>query len=134
MNRIQSPKPKTYEGGCLCGAIRFEAIAPALRPHTCSCTICQHHSGSLTLAWVEFARDQVTWTGPGGPPAQWRSSPKSSRAFCAVCGSTIGSLDDAPVIALALGSFDAPNRKELAPTYHSYISKRPKWWRWAADE
>ena len=30
-------------------------------------------------------------------------------------------------VALVLGSFDSANRKELAPEYHSYVGKRPKW-------
>lgn len=122
------PKPKTYEGGCLCGAIRFVATGPAGWPHTCSCKMCQRHSGALTLAWVEFPRERVEWTGPGGAPTVWRSSEKSSRAFCPTCGSTLGAVDDAPTIALLLGNFDANNRKELAPTAHSYVSPRPKWW------
>jgi hypothetical protein len=78
--------------------------------------------------WVEFKQDQVHWNGPGGKPAIWRSSEWSSRAFCKVCGSTIGAIDDKPTIALAVGGFDAPNRKDLAPEFHSYVSKRPKWW------
>jgi hypothetical protein len=122
-------KAKLYEGGCLCGHIRFAATGPALKPHTCSCRLCQRHSGSLTQVWVEFASEQVRWTGPGGQPATWRSSDWSSRAFCPVCGSTLGAIDDKPTLALALGCFDAPNRKELAPQFHSYVSKRPKWWR-----
>lgn len=122
------PKLKMYEGGCLCGDIRFTATAPALKPHTCSCTKCQKHSGALTQMWVEFSAEQVAWTGAGGKPATWRSSAFSSRAFCGICGSTIGAVDDKPTIALTVGSFDAPNRKELAPLFHSYVSKRPKWW------
>jgi hypothetical protein len=119
---------KTYQGGCLCGHIRFEAEGPAGWPHTCSCKLCQRHSGALTLAWVEFPKERVKWIGKGGAPATWRSSEKSSRAFCKQCGGTIGALDDAPVVALVLGAFDAPNRKELAPVGHSYTSARPKWW------
>lgn len=119
---------KTYEGGCLCGAIRFVANGPAQKPHTCSCRQCQRHSGALTQAWVEFSRDQVEWVGSGGEPSRWRSSDWSSRAFCPTCGSTIGAIDDAPTLALTLGTFDAPNRRELAPQSHSHVSKRPKWW------
>lgn len=90
--------------------------------------MCQRHSGALTLAWVEFPADRVAWTGPGGAPATWRSSAKSSRAFCPHCGSTLGAIDDAPVVALVLGVFDSANRRELAPTSHSHRSRRPKWW------
>jgi hypothetical protein len=45
-----------------------------------------------------------------------------------VCGSTLGAIDDAPTVALVLGSFDKPNGKELMPTSHSYRGGRPKWW------
>jgi hypothetical protein len=57
----------------------------------------------------------------------WRSSDYSSRSFCPSCGSTLGAIDDKPVVALVLGSFDSNNRKELAPAYHSFAAKKPKW-------
>lgn len=121
--------PKTLTGGCLCGEIRFEATGPAENPHTCSCTMCQRHSGALTVPWVEFPRDAVAWVGSGGAPKLWRSSDASSRAFCPTCGSTLGAVDDAPVIALVLGVFDKPGAVAMRPTAHSYVSKRPRWWR-----
>ena len=120
--------PKTYLGGCLCGHIRFEAVGPPAKPHTCSCKMCQRHSGALTTTWVEFPKESVKWVGLGGAPSIYRSSDYSSRAFCAKCGSTLGALDDNPVVALVLGVFDSANRKELRPTYHSYKGGRPKWW------
>lgn len=121
-------KPKRYLGGCLCGATRFEAVGVPAKPHTCSCRMCQRQTGSLTAAWVEFPRDAVSWTGPAGMPATWRSSDVSSRAFCATCGSSLGAIDDKPVIALLLGTFDSPNRRELMPAYHAYRGPRPTWW------
>ena len=54
---------KTYKGGCLCGNIRFTAVGTPQKPHTCSCKMCQRHSGSITQAWVEFGKEQVTWDG-----------------------------------------------------------------------
>lgn len=90
--------------------------------------MCQRHSGALKLVWVQSPRDWVEWIGLKGVPATWRSSEKSNRAFCPTCGSTLGAIDDAPTIALVLGMFDAPNRKELAPISHSYTSPRPTWW------
>jgi hypothetical protein len=119
---------QVYRGGCLCGAIRFEAVGVAGNPHTCSCRMCQRHTGAATASWVEFPRDAVTWTGPGGEPSTHRSSDYSSRAFCPTCGSSRGAIDDAPVIALLLGSFDASDAPELRPSYHSYEDERPRWW------
>ncbi|WDZ79539.1 GFA family protein (plasmid) [Ensifer adhaerens] len=121
-------KRSLFTGGCLCGAIRFEARGAPGKPHTCSCKMCQRHSGAPTVAWVEFDKDAIAWTGPGGAPSVYRSSDYSSRAFCPACGSSIGAIDDAPVVALLLGSFDKTNSADLIPTGHSYRSTRPKWW------
>lgn len=118
---------RVYKGGCLCGAIRFEAEGPPLKPHSCSCKMCQRHAGALTLHWVEFPAENVKWTGPGGRPSIWRSSDHSSRSFCKSCGSSLGAIDDKSVVALVLGSFDSNNRRELAPAFHSYAGKRPTW-------
>ena len=54
---------RIYEGGCLCGQVRFVAEGPPLQPHTCSCKMCQRHSGALTLHWVEFPADKVKLRG-----------------------------------------------------------------------
>jgi hypothetical protein len=116
-----------FSGGCLCGQVRFEARGPAGNPHHCSCKMCQRHSGALTATWVEFPRERVTWIGPGGAPSTFRSSEASSRAFCAVCGSSLGALDDAPTVALLLGSFDQNHSTALMPTYHSFEDQRPRW-------
>jgi hypothetical protein len=124
----ETSKPRIFKGGCLCGHIRFEATGPAERPHTCSCKMCQRHSGALTTVWVEFAKDRVKWVGPGGAPSTWVSSEITARAFCPICGSTLGAIDVAPTIGLLTGAFDNAARAELVPTSHSYRGGRPKWW------
>ncbi|MGQ2935247.1 MAG: GFA family protein [Sphingopyxis sp.] len=119
---------KRYSGGCLCGSIRFEAAGAAAKPHTCSCKMCQRHTGALTTAWVEFPTDEISWTGPGGPPSTWRSSDFSSRTFCPTCGSSLGAIDDEPIVALLIGVFDKPDDKALMPISHAFRDCRPKWW------
>ena len=116
-----------YRGGCLCEAIRFEATGPAERPHACSCKSCQRHGGAVTAHWIEFPRDSVRWTGPGGTPATYRSSGYSSRAFCPKCGSSIGAIDDEPTVALLVGVFDDSHAAELNPQYHSFEDSKPDW-------
>ncbi|MDH0648722.1 GFA family protein [Pseudomonas sp. GD03858] len=118
----------TYQGGCLCGRIRFVATGEPRFPHTCSCSQCQRHSGSLTLCWVEFDKAAVGWVAQGGQPSLYRSSELSSRAFCPTCGSSIGAIDDGAVVALLLGCFDDQARPELQPESHSFADCRPAWW------
>ncbi len=124
--------PQTLTGGCLCGHIRFTATGSPDNPHTCSCHMCQRHSGAPTLAWVSYPKSAVVWDGPGGEPSVWRSSDFSQRAFCPRCGSTLGAIDDAPTVGLVTGSFDRPNLISLAPLRHSYTGSRPKWWRFGS--
>lgn len=114
-------------GGCLCGCIRFEATGVPNNPHSCSCSMCQRHSGATSLIWVDYPSASVTWVGEGGAPAVYRSSDDSSRAFCPKCGSTIGAIDDKPVIGLVVGIFDNPKTKQFKPLSHSYKAKCPSW-------
>ncbi|WNK42300.1 GFA family protein [Pantoea agglomerans] len=116
-------------GGCFCGRIRFSAKGEPRFPHTCSCSMCQRYSGSLTLCWVEFDKADVEWTVEGDIPALYRSSEQSSRAFCPTCGSSLGAIDDAPTVGLMLGCFDVKGDKALRPTSHLFTSSRPRWWK-----
>ena len=115
-------------GGCLCGHITFTAVNPA-STHSCSCDFCQKHTGSQTVVWLEFTVDDVEWTGKGGKPAIWRSSTSSNRAFCPQCGSSLGAIDDEPVIALLSGVFDGNQHVAFAPASHSFEDMKPQWWR-----
>ena len=53
----------------------------------------------------------------------------ASSQLCPTCGSTLGAIDDKPVVALVLGSFDSNNRRELAPAFGSFTGKMPSWMR-----
>lgn len=117
----------TLSGGCLCGFIRFNAINP-VSAHSCSCDICQKHSGCQTAVWLEFHSTDVEWTGEGGSPSLYRSSKTSSRAFCARCGSSMGAIDDAPVTALLSGVFDHNECAIFSPQSHSFQDMKPDWW------
>ena len=95
-------------GGCLCGHITFIAANPGAS-HSCSCDLCQKHTGAQS--------------------AVWRSSEDSSRAFCPRCGSSLGAIDDGPIIALLSGVFDQNQDARFAPASHSFEDMKPQWWR-----
>lgn len=114
-------------GGCLCDDIRFLAISPR-NIHSCSCDICQKHTGAQTAVWLEFSAENVEWIGKGGKPAIYRSSDYSSRAFCTKCGSSLGAIDDEPTVALLTGVMDEPAQLALQLEYHSFVDLAPAWW------
>ncbi len=86
--------------------------------------MCRRHTGAPVAAWVEFPAGAVEWSRP---PALWRSSPASSRAFCGACASSLGAVDDAPVVALLVGAFDRAGDAALAPRSQSFRASRPRW-------
>lgn len=77
----------TYEGGCLCGAVRFEADGPLRAVLPCHCTQCRKVSGHFWAA-TSVPHDRFRLTRDDG--LRWyRSSPTARRGFCGRCGATL---------------------------------------------
>lgn len=105
-----------YEGGCLCGKVRFKAARAPLRTGLCHCLDCRKHHGALFHASAIFPRDAVQVEGQTG---QYQG-----RHFCPACGSSVFSCTGEE-IELHLGSFDAPD--QLTPTYELWTLRRESW-------
>lgn len=121
-------------GGCVCGAIRFQASGEPLRVTICHCTWCQRRTGTAFGTEVVYSADQVTLTGE--TPSRYRHrSDESGRwldvEFCPRCGSNLGfTLEAAPGIrTLPAGGFDDPKwiRAERCTTRHVYTRSRREW-------
>ena len=107
---------ETYNGGCLCGAVRFVATGQPYRVGLCHCLDCRKHTGSLFHALAMFPQDAVMVEG------QTRAF--RGRHFCPECGSSVfGCSDDE--IEIALGALDAID--QLKPTYELWTIRREGW-------
>ncbi len=119
-----------YEGGCLCGAVRYAAdrLEPA---GYCHCRMCQKASGAPVVAWTHAPPGAFRWTR--GTPRRYRSSAISTRYFCGDCGSQLASLlTKAPEeVDLNLATLDHP--EAIAPAYHIYTASRVPWLEIADD-
>ncbi len=76
-----------WAGGCICGAIRYEASEPPREAGTCHCHICQQFSGSAYWAFAGFSVSAFRFTK--GEPKIYKSSPIAERGFCRNCGSSM---------------------------------------------
>ena len=114
-----------YPGGCLCGAVRYEARGVARYLCFCHCASCRRAAGAALVPWATFARSQLNITR--GALAQYRSSAEVLRGFCAACGSSLTYLNEARAedIDLALASLDEPGA--LAPTMHMWVEDKLPW-------
>ena len=113
------------EGGCLCGAIRFEAEDAPKWTSYCHCTSCRRQTGAPVAAYAGFDAGKVRFVQ--GEPAYFESSSGVRRGFCPRCGSTL-TFEGARwpgEIHLHVGVFDDP--ASLAPTGQAFAEERLPW-------
>ena len=72
------------QGGCQCGAVRYEADGDPLHHALCHCTDCRASSGAPATAWIAFAEDAVRVTA--GAPVTYAGRGGARRQFCGTCG------------------------------------------------
>ncbi len=83
-----SATTEQFEGGCLCGAVRFIAAGKPKGVYWCHCQSCRRHSGAPVSVFVAF--DSETYSVTKGEITKFDSTPgRTRRGFCARCGSTL---------------------------------------------
>jgi hypothetical protein len=115
----------TFEGGCLCGAVRYRATADPVRGVICHCSMCRKHSGAPALAFVHFLLQSFTWVK--GKPTRYRSSTYAERGFCSKCGSTLTMHEEilSDRVLVTMGSLDEPER--VRPNDHVWTQDQIPW-------
>ena len=76
-----------WEGGCLCGAVRYRSSEGPIRAVSCHCAMCRRWTGAAFATFVHFPAGTFVWEV--GQPTRYRSSAEAERGFCARCGSTL---------------------------------------------
>lgn len=74
-------------GGCMCGAVRFEARLTGHEFGACHCEMCRRWTGSALLG-ITVPVAAITWTG-AEHIARLQSSAWAERAWCSQCGSPL---------------------------------------------
>ena len=103
-----------YEGGCLCGAIRYAASKPPSRTVACHCTFCQRFTGSAYNIEVIFEKEAVELKGDDLRTFDKRSEGSGKTVhvhFCRRCGTTVSlTFERFPTHrAIMRGTLDDPN-------------------------
>ncbi|MEM8646144.1 MAG: GFA family protein [Pseudomonadota bacterium] len=128
------PSDPTFTGGCMCGAVRFEAYGAVRDVGYCHCESCRRHTGAPLVAYVGVAADQVRFSG--APRARYRSSPAVERAFCPECGTSltwegVTQTSGVKVIEFHISTLDHPER--FKPEEHTRYDERISWLEVADD-
>jgi len=115
-------------GGCLCGALRYEARGePSLMGH-CYCADCRKASGSGFIPFMGFASSALRFSGAARQyrsPA-WRGG-EAVRNHCPHCGGLVfgGELGKDDSHTLYAGSLDDPS--SFRPAIAIFTRDRPDW-------
>jgi hypothetical protein len=117
-----------YTGGCLCGALRYEATAaPSYMGH-CYCGDCRKASGSGFIPFMSFPASVIHFIGT----SKVFESPSvrgtvSTRNFCPQCSSLVfgGIMGQSDSFTIYAGSLDDPT--QFKPTMAIFNHGRPDW-------
>ena len=111
-------------GGCACGKVRFTAQVHDDEAYLCHCRMCQRATGSVSIAFKNMRKADVTWVGE---PDWYQSSPIARRPYCAACGTSLGfEFPDSENMDLTVASFDDPAR--FRPVHHFGVESLHRAW------
>ena len=127
---MNKKKRRTYQGGCACGAVRYQLTSAPLFVHCCHCSWCQRESGAAFAlnAMIEADRVELLEGEPEviNTPSARGKGQKISR--CPACQGAVGSnyagAGDA-IRFVRVGTLDEPGR--CPPDIHIYVTTRQSW-------
>jgi hypothetical protein len=113
-----------YQGGCQCGALRYEITGNVKDPVVCHCRMCQKAFGSFGAILASVPARNFRWTR--GQVSTFRSSAIVARGFCRDCGTPLFMQEDGEDIEIAVGTLDNPNA--IPPlARQSAVESRVQW-------
>src|SRR5579871_1177407 len=121
----------SFEGGCACGAIRYQLTKDPMSVHACHCRDCQRLSGSAFALNLWIERKFVETTGP--EPVAYNVPPGSSGKpddvlACPKCGTGLwNKYHAAPgdVVMVRAGTLDEPSL--VTPDIHIFTRSKVPW-------
>ena len=119
---------ETYTGGCLCGAVRYEAKGEPLYCGHCYCGDCRKASGSGFVPFMGFAASAVRFSGETRVfTTRAANGGAADRNFCPVCGGLVfgGIVGQVEQHTIYAGTLDDPSR--FHPTMAIFNRGRPDW-------
>ena len=115
-------------GGCLCGAVRFEAGDVPEEMGICHCGQCRRWASGPYFA---VRGNDVSFEGEENL-GRYRSSDWAERGFCKLCGSSLFyHMHEEPFYMLAVGAFDDQSRFTLKRQV--FIDEKPAFYAFAGE-
>ena len=117
-----------FQGGCLCGAVRYACSAEPMFSGHCQCTDCRKDSGTGHGSHLAVPKGAVTISGESKIFEKSADSGNTvTRRFCPECGSPLFSeLSASPgLMIIKVGSLDDPSWAK--PTMNIWTDSAQPW-------
>lgn len=114
------------EGGCYCGAVRYEALGKPDYVAYCHCDDCRKSTGAPVVTYSVYPENQVRFVN--GKRKVFEPEPGIHRTFCSDCGTPLSyesEWDDQIVIGVFIGTLDDPSA--FPPEKHVFDLDRISW-------
>jgi hypothetical protein len=119
---------KRITGGCLCGALRYEAEGEPIYAGFCYCSDCRKASGSGSVGYMGFPASAIRFSGATRQfISKAANGGDATRNFCPTCGGLVfgGVVGESDSHTIYAGSLDDPSA--FHPTAALFNRYRPAW-------
>jgi hypothetical protein len=113
------------QGGCLCGAVRYQAAGPARAQVVCHCRSCRVAAGGASVGWVTVPTDGFAFEGEA--PTRFASSPGVERTFCGRCGASLTYAHEGRAGEIDITTVTLDDPEAFAPTKEIFTAERLSW-------
>ena len=115
------------EGGCACGAIRYELGSEPFDAGWCHCRTCRLTSGAPAMVFASVPAGELVWTKGADKVRSFKSSGFGHRSFCGECGTPfLMEVDHQPeTVDFSVATLDNP--EAIAPSFHIFWASRVTW-------
>ena len=123
-----------FNGGCLCGEVRYRVSGPFAEFHICHCSQCRRSTGSAHASNLFTSADRIEWLA--GEHLIKRFDPDRpgviSKCFCTNCGSLVPyiSAKSGKLVVPAGGLNDDP---QIRPQDNIFWADRASWYDLVAE-
>ena len=118
----------TLQGGCLCGAVRYEASGKPQRFYHCHCSRCRKSSGTGHATNLFLGDAQLVYTQGESQVKKYKipEAERFTRQFCSECGSSVARfVPELNAVIIPAGSLDVD--PPIKPQARIFWDSRADW-------
>lgn len=118
---------QTFEGSCLCGAVRYRFTGAPTKITHCHCTDCRKHGGTAFATFMEVPRSRFSYLKGENELVTHVAATGTKRSFCRICGSSLAGWteEDRDYTYITAATLDT--RLEQRPDYHIFVRSKVPW-------